>query len=58
LPPQLDWPTAEVRANETLETVALTFLAQIDLADVPGSGWSPPTEARHALFLLQFGVRW
>jgi uncharacterized protein YwqG len=41
LPPQLDWPTAEVRANETLETVALTFLAQIDLADVPGSGWSP-----------------
>ncbi|MDF0520459.1 DUF1963 domain-containing protein [Bradyrhizobium yuanmingense] len=41
LPPQLEWPTAEVRANKTLETVALTFVAQIDLADVPGSGWSP-----------------
>ncbi|RXG92041.1 DUF1963 domain-containing protein [Bradyrhizobium zhanjiangense] len=41
LPPQLEWPTADVRANETLETVALTFVAQIDLADVPGSGWSP-----------------
>lgn len=41
LPPQLEWPTAEVRANETLETVALTFVAQIDLADVPASGWSP-----------------
>lgn len=41
LPPQLEWPTAEVRANETLETVALTFVAQIDLAEVPGSGWSP-----------------
>ncbi|EJN16247.1 hypothetical protein (DUF1963) [Bradyrhizobium sp. YR681] len=41
LPPQLEWPTAEVRANETLETVALTFVAQIDLTDVPGSGWSP-----------------
>ncbi|MGY0570032.1 DUF1963 domain-containing protein [Bradyrhizobium sp. RDM12] len=41
LPPQFEWPTAEVRANETLETVALTFVAQIDLAEVPGSGWSP-----------------
>jgi uncharacterized protein YwqG len=41
LPPQFEWPTAEVRANETLETVALTFIAQIDLAEVPGSGWSP-----------------
>jgi hypothetical protein len=41
LPPELEWPTAEVRANETLETVALTFVAQIDLAEVPGSGWSP-----------------
>lgn len=44
LPPQLEWPTAEVRANETLETVALTFVAQIDLAEVPGSGWSPLPE--------------
>jgi uncharacterized protein YwqG len=41
LPPELEWPTAEVRANETLETVALTFVAQIDLVEVPGSGWSP-----------------
>lgn len=41
LPPQLDWPTAEVMACETLETVALTFVAQIDLAEVPGAGWSP-----------------
>jgi uncharacterized protein YwqG len=41
LPPQFEWPTAEVRANEALETVALTFIAQIDLAEVPGSGWSP-----------------
>ncbi|MCK1544947.1 DUF1963 domain-containing protein [Bradyrhizobium sp. 147] len=41
LPPQFEWPTAEVRANETLETVALTFVAQIDLAELPGSGWSP-----------------
>ena len=41
LPPQLEWPTAEVRANVELETVALTFVAQIDLAEVPGSSWSP-----------------
>jgi uncharacterized protein YwqG len=41
LPPQLEWPTAEVSANKTSETVALTFVAQIDLAEVPGSGWSP-----------------
>ena len=41
LPPQFEWPTAEVRANDTLETVALTFVAQIDLAELPGSGWSP-----------------
>lgn len=41
LPPQFDWPTAEVMAYETLETVALTFVAQIDLAEVPGAGWSP-----------------
>ncbi|MGY4629021.1 hypothetical protein ACVWY3_006777 [Bradyrhizobium sp. USDA 4486] len=41
LPPQLEWPTAEVKANETLEKVALTSVAQIDLAEVLGSGWSP-----------------
>lgn len=41
LPPQFEWPTAEVRANDTLETVGLTFVAQIDLAELPASGWSP-----------------
>ncbi|QIP07310.1 DUF1963 domain-containing protein [Bradyrhizobium symbiodeficiens] len=41
LPPHVDWPTAVVMACETLETVALTFVAQIDLAEVPGAGWSP-----------------
>lgn len=41
LPPQFEWPTAEVTANVTPETVAITFVAQIDLAEVPGSGWSP-----------------
>lgn len=41
LPPELEWPTAQVKANVELETVALTFVAQIDLAEVPGSGWSP-----------------
>lgn len=41
LPPQFEWPTGQVRANETLETVGLTFVAQIDLAEMPGSGWSP-----------------
>ncbi|WP_349630520.1 DUF1963 domain-containing protein [Bradyrhizobium iriomotense] len=41
LPPQFDWPTAEVRVYRELETVALTFVAQIDLAEVPGAGWSP-----------------
>lgn len=41
LPPQFEWPRADVRANVELETVALTFVAQIDLADVPGSKWSP-----------------
>ncbi|MBR0699120.1 DUF1963 domain-containing protein [Bradyrhizobium diazoefficiens] len=41
LPPHLDWPVAEVRADEALEIVALTFVAQIDLAEVPGTGWSP-----------------
>lgn len=41
LPLHFDWPTADVMACETLETVALTFVAQIDLAEVPGAGWSP-----------------
>lgn len=41
LPPHLDWPVAEVRADDALETVALTFVAQIDLGEVPGAGWSP-----------------
>lgn len=41
LPPQFEWPTAEVTANITPETMAITFVAQIDLAEVPGSGWSP-----------------
>ncbi|WP_354230550.1 DUF1963 domain-containing protein [Bradyrhizobium sp. F1.4.3] len=41
LPPQFEWPTAEVRANVELERVALTFVAQIDLAEVPGAKWSP-----------------
>lgn len=41
LPPQLEWPTAIVTANATPEIVALTFVAQIDLTEVPGSGWSP-----------------
>jgi len=43
LPPQFDWPTAEVRVtiDRELEKVALTFVAQIDLAEVPGGGWSP-----------------
>ncbi|QDP23541.1 DUF1963 domain-containing protein [Bradyrhizobium cosmicum] len=41
LPPQFEWPRADVRANVELETVALTFVAQVDLADVPGSKWSP-----------------
>lgn len=40
LPPELQWPTAEVTANETPETVALTFVAQIDLAEAKGSNWS------------------
>ena len=62
LPPQFEWPTAEVRANEILETVALTFVAQIDLAEVPGAGWSPlPKRGRSissaAPFLLAKDVR-
>ncbi|UPK27585.1 DUF1963 domain-containing protein [Bradyrhizobium sp. 195] len=51
LPPQFDWPTTEVRADVALETVALTFVAQIDLAEVPGASWSPlPT--RGTLFFF------
>ncbi|TFV74663.1 DUF1963 domain-containing protein [Bradyrhizobium frederickii] len=41
LPPRFDWPIADVTAYKSLETVALTFVAQIDLAEVPGGGWSP-----------------
>ena len=41
LPPHFDWPTADVKAHEAPETVALTFVAQIDLAELPGDGWSP-----------------
>ncbi|MFT4118997.1 DUF1963 domain-containing protein [Bradyrhizobium sp.] len=41
LPPQFEWPKAEVKAHEVLETVALTFVAQIDLAEVPDAKWSP-----------------
>jgi hypothetical protein len=57
LPPELEWPTAEVRANKTLETVALTFVAQIDPGRSPGLRLVAAAEARHALFLLQFRVR-
>src|SRR5262249_38071922 len=35
LHPVFDWPTAEVRANEEPETGALTFIAQIDLTELP-----------------------
>ncbi|WP_458149076.1 DUF1963 domain-containing protein [Bradyrhizobium sp. UFLA05-109] len=41
LPPAFEWPRADVRANEKLETVALSFVAQIDLADLPRSIPSP-----------------
>ncbi|WFU82266.1 DUF1963 domain-containing protein [Bradyrhizobium sp. CIAT3101] len=41
LPPQFEWPVAVVTANATPESVALTFVAQIDLAEVPRSGRSP-----------------
>jgi uncharacterized protein YwqG len=51
LPPQFDWPTAEVTANRTSEIVALTFVAQIDLAEVPGAGWSP-LPARGTLYFF------
>jgi hypothetical protein len=36
LPPKFDWPRSEVTA-EKKETVALTFIAQIDLAELPDS---------------------
>jgi hypothetical protein len=37
LPPEFDWPRAEVRAAVEMETVALTFIAQIDLTELPNS---------------------
>ncbi|MGT2438961.1 DUF1963 domain-containing protein [Bradyrhizobium betae] len=41
LPPQFAWPKADVRINVEPETVALTFMAQIDLTEVSASKWSP-----------------
>jgi Domain of unknown function (DUF1963) len=41
LPPQFAWPKADVRINLEPETVALTFMAQIDLTEVSASKWSP-----------------
>jgi len=35
LPPEFDWPRAEVRACDEVESVALTFVAQIDLTELP-----------------------
>jgi Domain of unknown function (DUF1963) len=35
LPPEIDWPRAEVAAADEPETVALTFIAQIDLSELP-----------------------
>lgn len=35
LPPEFEWPQAEVTADEDEETVALTFVAQIDLTELP-----------------------
>lgn len=37
LPDNVDWPIAEVRGVHGTETVALTFMAQIDLAELPRS---------------------
>src|SRR5262249_22314562 len=37
LPPILRWPKAEVTADVEDETVALTFVAQIDLTELPKS---------------------
>jgi Domain of unknown function (DUF1963) len=37
LPPEFDWPRSEVRAADEIETVALTFVAQIDLTELPDS---------------------
>jgi uncharacterized protein YwqG len=44
LPPELAWPRAEVPSDgddEDAEEVALTFVAQIDLAELPAGDWSP-----------------
>ena len=42
LPPEFEWPRAEVRAYKEAETVALTFVAQISLAELPSfEGRSP-----------------
>jgi uncharacterized protein YwqG len=35
LPPEVEWPRAEVTAVDDPETVALTFIAQIDLSELP-----------------------
>jgi hypothetical protein len=34
-PPEFEWPQAEVRAYEEAETVALTFIAQVSLTELP-----------------------
>ena len=38
LPPEFEWPRAEVRAEVKTETVALTFIAQIELSELSGMG--------------------
>jgi uncharacterized protein YwqG len=46
LPPEVDWPQADVTAADEPETVALTFIAQIDLSELPDFGEKslfPPT---------------
>jgi hypothetical protein len=56
MPPEFAWPKAEVQAGDGAETVALTFIAQIDLAELPASDVSGLLPPRGTLYAFASSV--
>lgn len=52
LPPELDWPRAEVKTHNSQETVALNFLAQIDLAELSRAEMNSPLPQTGTLYFF------
>src|SRR5262245_21084793 len=52
LPLEFDWPRAKVRAGEGMETAALTFIAQIDMSELPTAKAASPLPQAGTLYFF------